>query len=212
MILGSCRDAKLRQERGFLLFPATNENQPMTNNYSIRAEIPGEADAISELHNDAFKDDAKIAALVPKIRKLEAPIATISIVAQSPLGDVLGHVMLSHSWLDAPDRLVDILVLSPLGVATAAQKQGIGTALIKRAIDEASVTTSPILILEGNPAFYGPRGFEKAKDYGIRSPSLRIPEAALQLVRLPSYKASTTGTLVYRELWWELDSVGLRRS
>lgn len=195
----------------FLPFPTTNENQPMTINYSIRAEIPGEADAISGLHNDAFKGDAKIASLVPELRRLEAPFATTSIVAQSPSGDVLGHVTFSHSWLDALDRLVDILVLSPLGVATAAQKQGIGTALIERAIDEASVTTSPILILEGNPAFYGPRGFEKAKDFGIRSPSLRIPEAALQIVRLPSYEAGTTGTLVYRELWWELDSVGLRR-
>jgi len=89
--------------------------------------------------------------------------------------------------LDASDRLIDILVLSPLGVATAAQKQGIGTALIERAINEESVTSSPILILEGNPAFYGSRGFEKAKNHGVRSPSLRIPEAALQMVRLPSY-------------------------
>ncbi|MEM9582145.1 MAG: N-acetyltransferase [Pseudomonadota bacterium] len=184
---------------------------PMIN-YSIRAENPGEADAISKLHNDAFKGDAKIESLVPELRKLEAPFATTSVVAQSLSGEVLGHVMLSHSWLDAPDRLIDILVLSPLSVATAAQKQGIGTALIERAIDEASVTRSPILILEGNPAFYGPRGFEKAKDYGICSPSLRIPEAALQMVRLPSYKAGTTGTLVYREIWWELDSVDIRRT
>lgn len=184
----------------------------MTIEYSIRAEIPGEADAIFNLHNDAFEGDAKIASLVPRLRKLDAPFATTSLVAQSPSGDVLGHVMLSHSWLDAPDRLIDILVLSPLGVVNVAQKNGIGTALIERAVEEASITSSPILFLEGNPAFYGPRGFEKAKDYGIRSPSLRIPEPALQMVRLPSYKKAMTGTLVYRELWWELDSVGLRRS
>ncbi len=184
----------------------------MTINYFIRAETSSDVDAISELHHDAFKGDESIASLVPRLRHLDAPFATTSLVAQSPSGEVLGHVMLSHSWLDAPDRLIDILVLSPLGVLTAAHGNGIGTALIARAVEEASVTTAPILFLEGNPAFYGPRGFEPSKDHGIRSPSLRIPEAALQMVRLPSYEKAMTGTLVYRELWWELDCVGLRRT
>lgn len=31
-------------------------------------------------------------------------------------GQVVGHVQLSKSWLDAPKRLVEVLVLSPLGV------------------------------------------------------------------------------------------------
>jgi len=32
----------------------------------------------------------------------------------------------------------------------------------------------------------------------------------LQMKRLPSYDPSMTGTLIYRDLWWELDCVGLR--
>ena len=184
----------------------------MTINYSLRAENSGDADAITDLHHDAFKGDEKIAALIPRLRQLDAAFPTTSLVAQGTSGEVLGHTMLSHSWLDAPDRLIDILVLSPLGVATSAQKNGIGTALIERAIEQASRMTTPILFLEGNPKFYGPRGFEASKTLGIRSPSLRIPEPALQMVRLPSYKKEMTGTLVYRELWWELDSVGLRGS
>ncbi|MCD2261072.1 hypothetical protein, partial [Psychroserpens luteolus] len=90
------------------------------------------------------------------------------------------------------------------------QRKGVGTALVAHAIQEAGRTTAPILLLEGNPAFYGPRGCAPSGAYGIRRPSLRIPERALQVVRLPSYTPEMTGTLVYRELWWDLDCVGLR--
>ena len=118
--------------------------------------------------------------------------------------------MLSHGWLDAPQQMIDILVLSPLGIAKAAQGNGIGTALLAHAAAAARRTPAPILFLEGNPAYYGPRGFEPSKPCGIRSPSLRIPEPALQMLRLPAYRPEMTGTLVYRDLWWELDCVGLR--
>lgn len=182
----------------------------MTIDFSIRPELSGDVDAICDVHRNAFGPDEPIAVLVERLRRLDAPLATLSFVACDPSDTVIGHVMMSHGWLDAPERLIDVLVLSPLGVTPAAQRQGVGTALIERAIDEAGRTVAPILILEGNPAFYGPRGFEASKPLGIRSPSLRIPERALQVVRLPSYDQAVTGSLVYRELWWELDCVGLR--
>ena len=173
---------------------------------SIRAETPGDREAIDRVQRDAFSDPV-IPQLIARLRGLMAPLPTISLVAEGP-ESVLGHVILSHSWIDAPAALADILVLSPLGVAPAAQGRGIGTKLLAAAVEAASRTPAPLLLLEGDPRFYGPRGFEPAR--GIRRPSLRIPEAALQMVRLPGHRAETTGTLVYRELWWELDCVGLR--
>jgi putative acetyltransferase len=182
----------------------------MTFKETIRTETNADRDAIARLHRDAFADEPVIPQLVDRLRQLDAPFDTVSLVAVDASGDVIGHVMLSHGWLDAPDRLIDILVLSPLGVTSAAQGKGVGTALLIRAIEVAKTTAAPILFLEGNPAFYGPRGFEPSKPRGIRSPSLRIPAPALQMVRLPSYTEDMTGTLVYRELWWQLDCVGLR--
>ena len=185
-------------------------NDKMAIDFSIRAESAGDVDAISGVHLDAFAGDARIPVLVGRLRRLDAPLPSKSFVAQAASGEVLGHVMISHSWLDAPDRIRDILVLSPLGVATAAHGLGIGSALLDRAVQEASMTVAPILFLEGNPAFYGPRGFEASKPCGIRAPSLRISERALQMRRLPSYTEAATGTLVYRDLWWALDCVGRR--
>ena len=182
----------------------------MTIGISIRREHPADVEPIAQVHQKAFGPDEPISALVARLRQLDAPLATVSLVAADDAGSIQGHVMLSHAWLDAPDRLIDILVLSPLGVAPDAQRKGIGTALLQKAIKEAQATSAPILILEGNPKFYGPRGFEPSKPLGIRAPSLRIPERALQVVRLPSYDKAISGSLVYRDLWWELDCVGLR--
>lgn len=177
---------------------------------TLRPERPEDIPAIARLHDAAFGPDEPIAALVARLRSLDAPFPTRSIVACDPSGQVLGHVMLSHAWLDAPERLVDIWLLSPLGVAPQAQGQGIGSALVAEAIRRAGQTTAPFLVLEGDPVFYRRCGFESAASLGLRRPSLRTPEAAQQAVRLPVCDPKLTGSIVYRDLWWEMDAVGLR--
>ena len=182
----------------------------MSDTVFVRDETSNDVEAIANVHLDAFGPNEPIPALVQRLRQLSGPMPTQSFVAHTATGDILGHVMISHGWLDAPDRVIDVLVLSPLGVAQSAQNKGIGSALIHHAVEAASQSAAPILFLEGNPRFYGPRGFEPSQPLGIRSPSLRIPVPALQMKRLPSYDPSMTGTLIYRDLWWELDCVGLR--
>ena len=50
-------------------------------------------------------------------------------------GEVVGHVGISHSWLDARRELVDVLVLSPLSVVPDRQRGGVGTALVAAAVE-----------------------------------------------------------------------------
>ena len=64
--------------------------------------------------------------------------------------------------------------------------------------------------LEGNPAYYGRFGFRPGGDHGFRKPSLRIPDAAFQVMTLSVYEPWMTGTLVYSGTFWEHDCVGLR--
>ncbi len=47
-------------------------------------------------------------------------------------------------------------------------------------------------------------------ELGFRKPSLRIPDAAFQVLKLPRYEEWMTGTLVYSQLFWQHDAVGLR--
>ena len=77
--------------------------------------------------------------------------------------EVVGHVGVSHCWLDARRELVDVAMLSPLSTLPDHQGAGIGTALVTAAIEAARASGRPALFLEGSPAFYGSRGFEPSR-------------------------------------------------
>jgi putative acetyltransferase len=68
----------------------------------------------------------------------------------------------------------------------------------------------PLVLLEGSPVYYARFGFVAGADLGLRRPSLRIPPAGFQALRLPAYEDWMTGTLVYHRVWWDHDAVGLR--
>jgi putative acetyltransferase len=125
-------------------------------------------------------------------------------------GRLVGHVLLSRSWLDAPDRLVNVLVLSPLSVVPKQQRLGVGGQLVRRALAAADHAGAPMVFLEGAPAYYSRLGFETASVRGFASPSVRIPDAAFQVALLRSYEPWMTGALAYAEAFWAFDCVGLR--
>jgi putative acetyltransferase len=176
----------------------------------IRVEGRDDADAVAQVHREAFGDEgAAVAALVCSLRELIVPGRGASLVATAD-GRVVGHVMLTRSLLDAPRRLVDVLVLSPLGVVPARQREGIGSALVRRAVEVAIEQAAPVVFLEGSPVYYPRFGFAPGADQGFRKPSLRIPDAAFQALRLPAHEPWMTGTLIYSAPFWDHDLVGLR--
>ncbi len=123
---------------------------------------------------------------------------------------VIGYVLYTRNVLDAPRRIVDVLVLSPVAVAPAHQGQGLGSELIRRTLDSLADSEFPLVFLEGSPLFYSRFGFVAAGDLGFRKPSLRIPDAAFQVLALHGREPWMTGTLVYDQVFWQLDCVGLR--
>ncbi|MBB4956690.1 hypothetical protein FHR38_000423 [Micromonospora polyrhachis] len=68
----------------------------------------------------------------------------------------------------------------------------------------------PLVFLEGGPWVLLPCWLGPAGEHGFRKPSLRIPDGAFQVVRLPAYEPWTTGTFVYSDAFWKHDCVGLR--
>lgn len=124
-------------------------------------------------------------------------------------GEVVGHVGVSHCWLDARRDLVDACMLSPLGTRPAQERRGIGSALVAAAIEAGRDLGRPALFLEGSPSFYGTRGFEPASAYDIEAPSRRVPPPAFQVAPF-ALEDWMTGRVVYPEVWWRHDSIGLR--
>jgi putative acetyltransferase len=127
-------------------------------------------------------------------------------------GRVVGHVSFTRGWLDSPSRLVEVLVLSPLSVHPDHQGRGLGSALVRRTLELLRERPEPLVFLEGSPGYYGRLGFRPGVPHGFTPPSTRIPHPAFQFVALPSYEPWMTGALVYPEVFWEHDAVGLRET
>jgi putative acetyltransferase len=173
----------------------------------IREERPDDVESVAQVHREAFGDHGEVvAALVGDLRPASG---SLSLVADDG-GRIVGHVLFSPAWLDAPARLVAVQVLSPLGVRAAMHRRGIGTALIHRGAEVLGARGVPAIFLEGDPRYYGRLGFVSATPLGFRKPSLRIPDPAFQVLVLPAHEPWMTGTLVYPDPFWRHDAVGLR--
>jgi putative acetyltransferase len=176
----------------------------------LREEQPGDAEAVRNVQRRAFGDHgAAVAELVGTLREGLTAGEGLALVAEVD-GQVAGHVMFTRSLLDAPRRLVEVQVLSPLGVLPGRQRQGIGSALVRHGLKIMAERAVPLVFLEGSPAYYPRFGFVPGGTLGFRKPSLRIPDAGFQVATLPAYEPWMTGTLVYAEAFWRHDSVGLR--
>jgi putative acetyltransferase len=175
---------------------------------SVRVTEARDTGAVDRVVEAAFGDEgAQVARLV---RALDASGNTRASLVAEVDDEVVGHVQLSRSWVDARRALVEVVVLSPLSVVPDQQRRGIGTALSAAAVAEAERLGVPAVFLEGSPAYYGARGFDRGSDRGFTRPSVRIPDAAFQVVVLASHEEWMTGALVYCEPFWAHDCVGLR--
>jgi putative acetyltransferase len=178
----------------------------------VREELPGDGEAVREVHLRAFGDHGiVVAGLVATLRDTIGPGQGLSLVAEHE-GRIVGHIMFTRCLLDAPRRLVEVQTLSPLAVTPEYLKRGIGSALVEDGLRTLAGRSAPLVFLEGDPGYYRRFGFAPGADHGFRKPSLRIPDAAFQFLGLPGYEPWMTGTLVYSEPFWQHDAVGLRDS
>jgi putative acetyltransferase len=180
----------------------------------MKIEIMNEADenSVYQLMHFAFVSEGKtIENLLRDLFVHPAGKSGCGIVARDEK-KVVGFVMLSIGLLDTFEENVKVGILGPLAVHPDFQKQGIGQSLIERLLAEAKQLHLPIVFLEGDPAYYSKMGFEPAKKFGMRKPSIRIPDAAFQCILLDGYEPWMQGTEVYPEPFWTNDCVGLRDS
>jgi len=159
----------------------------------IRDESPRDWKAVYQAVASAFGQPAE-AELVEKLR--EAGDSVVSLVAEED-GRIAGHVLLSR--MDAP---FPALALAPVSVIPPRQRQGIGTALVSRAVASAHSKGWAAIFVLGDPKYYERFGFEAELAAGFTSPYAGRHFMVLSL--LPSLPV-TTGELRHAPAFAALD-------
>lgn len=156
----------------------------------IRDERPPDWPAILQLNRDAFGGDGE----AELIEKLHADgLVAASLVAED--GPVIGHILLSWLRLEMDSRVLRGLALAPMAVAPGRQRQGIGSRLVKAAIQAARRIGADAVIVLGHPAFYPRFGFSAQDAAKLASPFTGPAFMALELT--PGALAGRRGSVVY---------------
>ncbi len=162
---------------------------------TIRQETPADFDATCALVKAAFETaehtDGNEHNLVGKLRKSAAFIPELSLLAEED-GALLGHILLTRAKVGS----CEVLALAPLSVAPAAQKRGVGTALMRQAHARAAALGFDIVVVLGSEHYYPRVGYRPASQLGIRAP-FDVPDANFMALSLSGSTATLNGTLEY---------------
>ena len=156
---------------------------------SIRLERSDDVAAIGAVNRAAFAGDAE-ARLVDALR--EAGHVRLSLVAEDA-GRVIGHILFSEMWIDAAGGALDALALAPMAVVPERQRQGVGTALVRRGLEHCADAGHRIVLVVGHPAYYPRFGFSRESARRLDSPYQGDAFMALELA--PGALAGVSGTV-----------------
>jgi predicted N-acetyltransferase YhbS/predicted acetyltransferase len=157
----------------------TNEKRSsiLNTNWLTRAEDRGDVAAIREVTLAAFPT-AQEADMIDLLRaKPEAWVDGLSQVATDEHGQVVAHCLLTRCVIGQ----VDALMLGPVAVIPALQKQGAGTAVVNACLAEAKRQGEEFVVLVGHATYYPRFGFTQADRHGITVAIDCPPEVVMAL-------------------------------
>jgi putative acetyltransferase len=168
----------------------------------IRPETPADYDDIRRINDEAFGEEVE-AKIVEAIRASNRFVPSLSLVAVSE-GQSVGHVISSYVDLVVPDTghvpvpdTGPVLQVGPLAVVPSHQRRGVGTALMHETIRIADERGEPLLLIEGNPAYYARFGFTRADAHGIEPPPEALAPKYFMFRPLRAYESSLRGRALY---------------
>ena len=161
----------------------------------VRAERPADHADIRSIVDEAFGDTIT-GDIVDAIRACDRFVPELSLVAVSD-DQALGHVISSYvDLLTVPDTR-RVLQVGPLAVRMAHRRRGIGSALMHETVTLADARGEPLLLIEGNPAYYERFGFRRADAAGIEPPPEALAPQYFMFRPLGAYDSSLRGRAIY---------------
>lgn len=170
----------------------------MIGDLEIRESRTGDAAGIEQLYADAFPDED----LLPLVREL----LELGPRAKSLVGIheriVVGHISLTICRVEGGrDR---VALLGPLAVTTTLHKQGIGSALVRKGLEQMENAKIGYVFVLGDPAYYSRFGFKAEDKVTTPYPLPTEWRGAWQSLKLCDAEAPSEGRLSVPEPWRQI--------
>lgn len=161
----------------------------------IRKELQGDIALVRSINEAAFERSAE-ADIVDALR--ERCGECLSLVSLS--GDELvGHILFSPVEAGSGTGRVKGMGLAPMAVHPAHQRQGFGSALVKKGLELLQQAGYPFVVVLGHPEYYPRFGFEKASAYGLTCEISGVPDEAFMIALFDeNVTAALSGTVKFR--------------
>jgi putative acetyltransferase len=160
-----------------------------------RIEIPADGAAIRAIHLLAFKTTQE-ADLVDKLRNNAA--VSLSMVVEDA-GAIIAHALFSPVVLGSGAAAIHGLGLGPVGVLPHLQKKGIGTQLIKNALEKVATDGWPFVVVLGALPYYTRFGFRPAREFGVHCKWAASADTFMLLPMAKDRVGKNAGFACYRE-------------
>jgi putative acetyltransferase len=144
----------------------------------IRGERPGDVGQIRSINLAAFGGAAE-ANLVDALRTGAEPM--ISLIAEIDR-EIVGHILFSPVIISSHPEVL-AMGLAPMAVIPPRQRQGIGSALVERGVEECRRIGAAAVVVLGHPEFYPRFGFLPASGFGLRC-QYDVPDDAFMAMEL----------------------------
>ena len=184
---------------------------------TLRNEIKSDWKSVEQVTYRAFRDapptgagdDGKEALLARKLRGRDTFVPELDYVAELD-GFVIGSIMYTRSKVvgeggDGAPREWGTLTFGPVSVLPKYQRQGVGSALIRKTLEAARELGHRAVLIFGHESYYPRFGFKPASEYGITAADGRSFPAFMALPLFDGALDGVHGRLICDEAYADLD-------
>ncbi len=169
----------------------------------VRQELPGDIDQIYTVNEAAFEreNEARLVSLLRSEIDFSTDLSFVAIKDEM----IVAHVMFSTITIrDEEGNEYTSLGLAPMSVLPGMQRLGIGSTLLKRALNRLIRMGYTSVFVLGHPDYYPRFGFRQSADFGIKT-AFDIPEIAFMALELvPGSLRGVTGVAEYASAFAEV--------
>jgi predicted N-acetyltransferase YhbS len=149
----------------------------------IRTEMDRDDNQVRQIHYEAFGQREDEARLVDRIRRSEYFVPELSLVAELE-HEIVGHLLISKAEVVDEAARHEVLVLAPIAVKPAYQRQGVGKRLIHEGLERSKKLGFHLVMLIGHPTYYPKFGFKPARALGFELKQFEVPDEVFMLCEL----------------------------